>query len=77
MLIAFVVGNIFASVNPNLLDKTKTTSTSENDTIQIECPEDISTYTDINECSADISHNLNLLSPDSLLKKLTWKGLGT
>ena len=58
MLVAFVVGNIFASVS---------------DTTQILCPQNIAVYTDINECSALINNGLNIHSPKESLKNLTWE----
>jgi hypothetical protein len=46
------------------------------DALQIECPEDISTYTDINECTADISNNLNITVTGGALASLTWDMTG-
>lgn len=43
------------------------------DTLQIECPENISTYTDINECTADISNSLNIKVIAGTLASLTWE----
>ncbi len=42
----------------------------------ITCPEDISTYTDLNACDAFISDNLNLIFPEDELIKLTWEMTG-
>ncbi|KAF0238990.1 MAG: HYR domain-containing, partial [Prolixibacteraceae bacterium] len=44
--------------------------------LQIECPEDISTYTDINECTAEISDNLNIIVTSGTLASLTWEMTG-
>ena len=44
--------------------------------LQIECPEDISTYTDINECTAEISDGLNLVVTGGPLASLTWEMAG-
>jgi len=43
------------------------------DTTQFICPENISTYTDINECSALIGSNLNVLFLAGEFKKLSWE----
>ena len=42
---------------------------------EIQCPEDISTYTDLNECSADIS-DLYLQYSGGTLSRLTWEMTG-
>ena len=43
-----------------------------NTPLQFECPEDISTYTDINECTAEISNSLILIVTAGTLSSLTW-----
>ena len=43
---------------------------------EIRCPENISTYTDLNLCSSDISNSLNIITPDSALTNLTWEMTG-
>jgi len=75
MLIA-VVSNVFAFSETNLLDAEASFSTQVNDTFLLKCPEDISTYTDINECFSFISNGLNVLSPTNTLTKLTWRLTG-
>jgi hypothetical protein len=45
-------------------------------TLQIECPEDISIFTDINECTAEISDNLNITVASGSLALLTWEMTG-
>ncbi|MEN8118256.1 MAG: HYR domain-containing protein, partial [Bacteroidota bacterium] len=42
------------------------------DTTGIVCPENISTYTDINACTSTISNGLNVADPKGLLTNLTW-----
>jgi len=43
---------------------------------QLECPEDISTYTDINECSAFIASGLNPGFDETEVVALTWEMFG-
>ena len=40
--------------------------------LKIACPEDVSTYTDINECAADISYGLRLEVLAGTLSSLSW-----
>lgn len=68
----FVMGPVFAGSGAKLNSNELLFNSPAIDSLQMECPEDISTYTDINECTSDISNNLNLLTPDSALYKLTW-----
>ncbi|MCG6190126.1 HYR domain-containing protein, partial [Maribellus maritimus] len=52
-------------------------SRSENrDTSIISCPEDISTYTDLNSCTSFISGNLEALIHVGNIKTLTWEMVG-
>ena len=44
--------------------------------LQIECPQNISTYTDLNECTAYISNSLNLNIISGILYRLTWEMTG-
>jgi hypothetical protein len=43
---------------------------------QLDCPEDISTYTDINECSAFIASGLNPGFDETEVVTLTWEMFG-
>lgn len=72
MLMVFVMGPVFAGSGAKLNSNELLFNSPAIDSLQMECPEDISTYTDINECTSNISNNLNLLTPDSALYKLTW-----
>jgi len=69
------------AVSSNYLSRVS--SSELNDTVinpdaplQIECPEDISTYTDINECTADIINSLKLNVTSGTLSSLTWTMTG-
>ena len=44
--------------------------------LQLECPADISTYTDINECSTDVSNSLNVKIISGTPASLTWEMTG-
>jgi hypothetical protein len=61
---------IFSPVQP------ADTVSNPNALLQIECPEDISTYTDLNECTADISNSLNVTVKAGTLASLTWEMTG-
>lgn len=62
--------NVFTSVS--LYD----TVSDPDAPLQIECPEDISTYTDINECTADISNSLSVNVTSGTLASFTWEMTG-
>ena len=68
-----------ASFSDIALTQAKADSTSrvinQDTPFEIQCPEDISTYTDLNECSAEIS-DLNLQYSGGTLSKLTWAMTG-
>ena len=40
------------------------------------CPDDITTYTDLNSCEALISNGLNILDPENTIASLTWQMTG-
>ncbi len=63
-----------SSFNPSVFSPVAFTDTVHNPNapLQIECPEDISTYTDINECTAEISNSLILNVTEGTLFSLTW-----
>ncbi|MCK3685488.1 HYR domain-containing protein, partial [Maribellus sp. YY47] len=65
-------GGYEASVE-NQFSETSGTNTFLDDTTGIVCPEDISTYTDVNSCNALISSGLELLDPGNTLASLTWQ----
>ena len=44
--------------------------------LQMQCPENISTYTDIDDCSADISFGLNPVISGGNVSSLTWQMTG-
>ena len=52
------------------------TQSQQEEVLKIECPENISTYTDINECTADISNSLNIVVTEGSLAGLTWEMTG-
>ena len=55
----------------SLFDKSRTQNP-----FQLTCPENISTYTDFNLCSSDISNSLNIITPDNNLTNLVWEMTG-
>jgi hypothetical protein len=61
--------------NFSLVGKLNPQSQQE-DVLKIECPENISTYTDINECTAYISNSLNIVVTEGSLTGLTWEMTG-
>ena len=68
-----VVGNVFALSEKNIYEREISKVSQVVDTLQLKCPQDISTYTDINECLSDISYGLNLPLSDNLSRSLTWE----
>nr|WP_319511265.1 G8 domain-containing protein [uncultured Draconibacterium sp.] len=73
-----------ASVNGGALPTSQLTNYSKiygetvisDDTTGFVCPEDISTYTDLNACSSNISSGLNVLDPEARIITLTWQMQG-
>ena len=61
------VQSVIASFDENTINQQPT---------EIVCPEDISTYTDINTCSSHISIGLNLQFPENSLTLLSWEMAG-
>ena len=59
---------------PNTIGSNKTRS--EKNVSKITCPNDISTYTDLNSCTSYISDFLNIDYPTDSLVRLTWEMTG-
>ncbi|MEZ5104642.1 MAG: HYR domain-containing protein [Draconibacterium sp.] len=45
----------------------------QNEELILECPQDISTYTDLNDCTADVSHGLSINIIRGRPKSLSWE----
>ena len=59
--------------NPDSTNNSISNSQIRNEkALKLKCPENISTYTDINICSADISNSLNIEILNGSLAQLTW-----
>ena len=77
-----VWSNVNALSNSFPLDTTNNRFLTESSKIQdfqdlkLNCPEDISTNTDLNECTADISYGLNVIPSQGNFVSLTWEMTG-
>ncbi|MCY1721142.1 HYR domain-containing protein [Prolixibacteraceae bacterium Z1-6] len=65
-----------ASVNGTVLSSNLIQASSNDNQNALLCPEDISTYTDLNSCAAVISSGLNLEDPDGNIATLSWQLTG-
>jgi hypothetical protein len=57
-----VLPYVAVSLYPEQVYLQDSSTTISGNALQIGCPEDISTYTDINQCTAEISNGLNVYS---------------
>ncbi|WP_346861882.1 HYR domain-containing protein [uncultured Draconibacterium sp.] len=71
-----VNGNNLLPKNNTILSQLQENKPANDDTNGLICPEDISTYTDINSCSSVISSGLDLEDPEGILKQLSWHMTG-
>ncbi len=67
-----------SSINPNVFSSFAFSDmvTNPDASLQIECPDDISTYTDYNECTTEITNGLNVTVSSGTLASLIWKMTG-
>ncbi|MBK6281848.1 MAG: hypothetical protein IPF54_03520 [Draconibacterium sp.] len=63
-----------SSINSEFASNSNNSGSNDfsNGVLEIKCPENISTYTDINECSADLSNIPHVQVLNGTLAKLTW-----
>ncbi|WP_167604839.1 PKD-like domain-containing protein [Maribellus sediminis] len=82
-VIAVLMGNLSVCgsvVSPNhsilLSSENPEQQVTQNDTTDLVCPEDLSTYTDLNSCDALITSGLSILDPENSISSLNWQMTG-
>ncbi|WP_167616138.1 HYR domain-containing protein [Maribellus sediminis] len=82
-VIAVLMGNLSVCgsvVSPNhsilLSSENPEQQVTQNDTTDLVCPEDLSTYTDLNSCDALITSGLSISDPENSIISLNWRMTG-
>jgi hypothetical protein len=71
-----VLPYVAVSLYPEQVYLQDSSTTISGNALQIGCPEDISTFADINECTAEISNGLNVTITAGTVASLTWRMTG-
>jgi hypothetical protein len=76
-ILLVAVSNVIAFTEVNFIDHEVSVRSFSRAVLASECPDDISIYTEANECDAYISSGLNLNFSGGQLQKLTWELSGS